>query len=313
MRLTIRAALLAATALLSLPAMAEDAKPAKANAAAKAAESAPVKDYTILKVNGEDIKNSEVVDAWKGLFPTGSAPDFNAFDENIRQNVLRGIVSEKLIYKEAVAAGADKNPDVQKRIANMQKQIVMQAFMEQKAKSLVTDDQAKTEYDKRLAATKGQDELKARHILVASEEEAKKIAEQIKKGGDFEKIAKEKSVDKGSSAKGGELGWFTKDKMVPEFANAADKLKKGEVSAPVKTDFGWHIIRLEDRRPVQLATFDDMKDSIKAELANKAVDAYVEGLVKKADVKYYAADGKEKPLTATVEPAAGEDKKTEKK
>ncbi len=323
---TIRALLLAATALTAFPALAQDAKPDAAPAAKPAAEKPADagKDFTVIKMGSDEIKNSEVVDIWKGLFPGGSAPDFNSFDENIRQNVLRGVISERLIYNEAVKAGVDKDPEVKKRIAAVEKQVVMQSFMEQKAKDLVTDEQLKAAYAEKTAAAKGQEEVKARHILVASEDEAKKISEQLKKskGADFEKLAKEKSTDKGSGANGGELGWFTKDKMVPAFAEAAFKLKKGEISDPVKSDFGWHIIQLEDRRPLQVASFDDMKESLKSEVANKAVQNYVEGLLKKADIKYYSPDGKEKPFPTSLaapakadkaEPAEKAEKKEEKK
>jgi peptidyl-prolyl cis-trans isomerase C len=306
--------LLAATALIAFPAFADepkeadkaDDKPAEAVAVEKAEKpAAPVKDYTVIKVGNEDIKNSEVIDTWKSLFPGGAAPDFNSFDENIRQNVLRGLVSERLIYAEAVKSGMDKDPEVKKRIAALQKQVVMQAYMENKAKTLVTDDQLKAAYAEKVAAAKGQEEVRAKHILVATEDEAKKLYDQIKKGGDFDKLAKEKSTDKGSGANGGELGWFTKDKMVPEFADVAFKLKKGEVSEPVKSEFGWHIIKLEDRRPLQIASFDEMKDSLKGEISNKVVQTYVEGLLKKADIKYYSPEGKEKPFSTALTPVKG--------
>jgi len=286
---------LLAAVMLAIPAFADDAK-----------------DYTVVKVNGEEVKNSEVLDTWKSLFPVGSAPDFATFDENIRQNVLRGVVSERLVYDEAVKAGTDKDPEVKKRIAQLERQLIMQNFMEAKAKTLVTDDQLKKAYDDKVAASKGEEEVKARHILVASEDEAKKIHDQLKKGGDFDKIAKEKSTDKASGAKGGDLGWFTKDRMVPAFADAAFKLKKGEISEPVKSEFGWHIIQLEDRRPVQLQSFDDMKENLRAELTNKAVETYVEGLLKKADIKYYDESGKEKPFSPTMTPPA-DDKKADDK
>ena len=312
MHQSLRAVLLAAAATLSLSAT-YVASAAETEEPAAAAPAVSGKDYTVIKLGSEDIKNSDVIDTWKGLFPAGAAPDFNGFDENIRQNVLRGIVSEHLIYGEAVKAGYDKDADVKKRIAAITKQVIMQAFMENKAKSLVTDDQLRAAYAEKVAAAKGQEEIKARHILVASEDEAKKLSAQIKKGGDFEKLAKEKSTDKGSGANGGELGWFTKDKMVPEFAEAAYKLKKGEVSDPVKSEFGWHIIKVEDRRQIQVASFEDSKEALKASLANKAVQGYVESLLKTADVKYYSADGKEKPFSKTmapadVKPAAGGDK-----
>jgi peptidyl-prolyl cis-trans isomerase C len=323
MKQTFRALLLTATAMFSLPAYAaEEEKPVAPAAAPAVVLEKPVapvavvaekladnsKDFTIIKMGAEEIKNSDVISTWKGLFPGGAAPDFNGFDENVRQNVLRGLVSEKLIYAEAVKAGVDKDPEVKKRIATVEKQVIMQNFMESKAKTLVTDDQLRAVYNTKLAAAKGQEELKARHILVASEDEAKKLSAQIKKGGDFEKIAKEKSTDKGSGANGGELGWFTKEKMVPEFADAAYKLKKGEVSEPVKSEFGWHVIKLDDRRQLQIASFDEMKEMMKSELANKAVQGYVEGLLKGANVKYFGADGKEKPLALTLLPPKAEDK-----
>lgn len=291
MKLTFRAFLLATAAMLASPVWAEDMKPAE-----------PAKDYTILKLNSEDIKNSDVQEVWKGLFPGGAAPDFNTFDENIRQNVLRGIASEKLIYQEAVKAGVDKSDEVKKRLAALEKQVVMQTFMEQKAKTLVTDDQLKAAYNEKIAGMKGQEEVKARHILVGTEEEAKKIQDELKKGGDFDAIAKEKSTDKGSGANGGDLGWFTKDRMVPAFADAAYKLKKGEVSGPVKSDFGWHIIKLEDRRAIKPPSFDEMKESLRAEATNKSVQGYVEGLLKKADIKYYDEAGKEKDFPRVLTP-----------
>lgn len=278
---------------------------AKADAAAEVkaakAEGKHAKDFTVLKLDGEEIKNSEAEEMWKGLFPGGSAPDFNSFDENIRQNVLRGIVSERLLYQEAVKDGFDKSDEVQKRLESLKKQLVIQTFIEHKAKKLITEQQLKTAYAEHLSKLKHQDEIRARHILVNTEEEAKGVQKDLKKGGDFEKIAKDKSIDKGSGAQGGELGWFTKDKMVPEFAEAAFKLKKGETSEPVKTSFGWHIIQVEDRRPIKVPTFEDMRDELQSEVSNKAVQDYVEGLLKKADIKYYGPDGKEREFSRSLQ------------
>jgi peptidyl-prolyl cis-trans isomerase C len=101
---------------------------------------------------------------------------------------------------------------------------------------------------------------------------------------------------------------------VPEFAEAAFKLKKGDVSAPVKSEFGWHVIQVEDRRAVQVPSFDEMKEGLKAEVANKSVQTYVEALLKKSDVKYFGSDGKEKPFSTSLSPAAkGAEKPVEKK
>mgnify|MGYP002781126181 CR=1 FL=1 len=311
------ATLLAATALVTASVFAQTATDKAPDAAAAAAaspsaapspaaiktsDSAPAKDYVIIKIGNENIKNSEVLDIWKGLFPGGAAPDFNHFDESIRQNVLRGLVSERLIYQEAIKAGYDKNEEVKKRLATLQKQVIMQAFMDEKAQKLVTEDQLKAAYAEKVAAAKGQEEVRARHILVGNEEDAKAIEEQLKKGADFVKLAKDKSTDKGSGANGGELGWFTKDKMVPEFADAAFKLKKGETSGPVKSPFGYHIIKVDDRRPLQVASYDDMKESLKAEVANKMIQKYLESILKNANIKYYSVDGREKPFSTSLTP-----------
>ena len=264
-------------------------------------------DYVIVKYNGESIKLSEAMETWKTLFPGGSAPDFKTFDENIRQNVLRGIVSERLLYKEAIKAGYDKNPEVKKRIEDMQKQIVLQSYMENKAGTLVSDADLKKAYDERLKTAGGVEEVKARHILVKTEEEAKKIVEQLKKGGDFEKLAKEQSTDKGSGAQGGDLGWFTRDKMVKEFADAAFALKKDEVSPPVKSGFGWHVIKLEDRRKAEPASFEESKEELRATLSEAAIENYVTSVLKGANVKYLDENGKELPFDAAAKPAAGGD------
>lgn len=317
MKTPLNAALLAATSFFAFSALAQEAPPAPsekpaesaaAPVAAKPAASAQSGDFTIIKIGSDEIKNSEVQDVWKNLFTGDTAPDFATFDENIRQNVLRGMVSERLIFQEALKAGFDKNAEVQKKIEAMKNQVVMQSFIEDQAKHLVAEKDVKALYNQKAKEAKGLEEVKARHILVASEDDAKKIAEDIKKGGDFDKIAKEKSTDKGSGAQGGDLGWFSKDRMVPEFADAAFKLKKGEVSEPVKSAFGWHIIKLEDRRPLAFASYEDMKESLQAELTNKSVQTYVEGLLKKADIKYYGADGSEKPFSRSLAPAAGGEK-----
>lgn len=264
------------------------------------ADNKPQKDYVILKVGKDDIHLNDVLDVWSTLFPGDAPPDFNTFDSSVKQNVLRGVVSEKLLYQEAVKQGVDKSPEVQKRLQILQKQLVIQSLIEQKTKVLTSDDELKKAYAEKIAAMKNQEEVRARHILVDKEEDAKTIYEQIQKGADFAKLAKEKSVDKGSATKGGDLDFFTKDKMVSEFADAAFKLKKGEVSPPVKTEFGWHIIKLEDRRKATIPSFEQMRESLTAEVQQKGVQAYVDGLVKGGDIKYFDPSGKELPFDATT-------------
>jgi len=266
------------------------------------------KDYTILKIGKDEIKRSEVEAIWKGIFPAGEAPDFETFDPNIRMNVLRGIVSEKLLYITAKEKGLEKQDVVKARIDSATKQIIVQAFLENQFKDAVSEDKLKAEYETK----KGQEEVKARHILLATEEEAKEIHKQLTDGADFDKLAKEKSLDKVSAAAGGDLGYFTADRMVPEFSKAAFSMSKGDLSEPVKSDFGWHVIKVEDKREKDMPPFEQVKDQLKEEVTNKVVQEYVQDLLNKTEVSYFNAEGDKQPFpkmpgaAPAPEPAAGE-------
>ncbi len=278
--------------------------------AAHADDKSAAKDYVMLKVDGDDIKKSEVDEVWKSIFPGNNPPPFETFDEKVRNNVLRGIASEHVIEKEAEKAGVQHSEEVKEHIATATRQIVIREFLKEKTDAMITDDKLKAAYDEHVKATAGQDEVRARHILVKTEDEAKDIEKKLKKGVKFDKLAKEKSIDSASGKSGGELGYFTADKMVPEFAKAAFALKVGEVSAPVKTDFGWHIIEVEDRRKSTPPTFDQMKDALRQDIGNKVVTEYVDGLMKDTKITVVDADGHSKELPApapqaTPAPAAG--------
>ncbi|MEI7669255.1 MAG: peptidylprolyl isomerase [Pseudomonadota bacterium] len=272
--------------IFAFPVFAEDKEVAK--------NPAPKADYVILKVGDESIKKSEVETVWKSIFPGGNPPAFDGFEEKIKENVLRGIASEHIIVKEAEKANIKNSEEVKQRIAAAEKQITIQEFLKIKTKELVTDEKIKAVYDERVKSSG--EEVHARHILVKTEAEAKEIAKKLKAGGKFEEIAKEKSQDKSNSGTGGDLGWFTADKMVPEFSKAAFALKKGEVSEPVKSDFGWHVIKLEDRRKATPASFDKMKGDLTQELGNKAVADYVSGIMKDVKVTIVDSNGVEKSL-----------------
>lgn len=260
--------------------------------AAMSEDAAAAKDYVILKINGDEIKRSEVDAMWKGIFPGGDAPSFDAFDDNIRQNVLRGLVSERLMLKQATDEGVADKPEVKQRLETARSQIIVQSFLAEKTKDAVTDEKLKKLFDEKAGKQGNQEELHARHILLKTEEEAKAILEKLKKGVDFETLAKEKSEDKASGVQGGDLGYFTADRMVPEFSKAAFALKKGELSKPVKSDFGWHVIKVEDRRKLPKPEFEAMKDQLKEELNGKAVQEYLNGVMSKAEIEYLGADGK---------------------
>ena len=261
------------------------------------ANSTPQKDYVVLKVAGEEVNKSEIDAMLKNIFPGGNAPAFETFDAKIKDNILRGIASEHIIYSEAVKSNVAQSEEVKKKIAESTRQIFVQEFLKNKSKELATDEKLKALYEEKVKSN-NQEEVHARHILLKKEEDAKEVHKKIINGGDFEKIAKEKSEDKGSGASGGDLGWFTADKMVAEFSKAAFAMKKGEISNPVKSDFGWHIIKLEDRRKAPVEEFEKMKPN----LLNKVVSDYVAELVKHVKIITVDEKGVEKELTPEALP-----------
>lgn len=250
-------------------------------------------DYVMMKVNNTDVTQSEVKSMWAGLFPPGSAPDLEQLEPVMRDKILRGIMTEKLLLGEATKAGIDRSPEVQKQLEEVKKKLIVKAFLDQKTGDAISDADLKREYDALVASTRNQQEMRARHILVATEKEAKNVKSQLADGKSFDEVARDYSKDPGSAKQGGDLGYFTKDKMVKEFADAAFTLKKGEVSDPVQSGFGWHIIKVEDIRKVTPPTFNEAKEPLRARLQDKKLADYIQSLVKSADVTVYDAKGKE--------------------
>lgn len=259
-------------------------------------------EYVIMKLNGQDVSSSEVQQLWEGLFPQGQAPSFDTVKPDMRERILRAVMAEKLIYGEALKQGVDKSPKMLAEFESVKRKIIVRAFLDGKGANLISDADVKREYDAMLAATSKEDtrEVRARHILVPTEQEAKDIKKKLDSGKSFDDLAKDFSKDPGSAAKGGDLGYFTKDKMVKEFADVAFSMKKGEVSGPVKSSFGYHIIKVEDSRKVSPPTLSEVKDEIRAKLQEKKLNDYIGGLVKSANVKTFDAKGKEVPFTKNL-------------
>jgi len=309
------APLLVSALILAFAAHAED----KPDAGAPVATG---KDYVMLKVNGEDIKKSEVDDAWKEagkyIFQGRDVPSLDSMGEPVKDKFLREMASERALYKEAQKEGIENSPDVQAEFEKLKRQAVIQELLKDKTKDAVTDDKLKASYDEHIktavAANGGRDEVHARHILVKTKEAADAIEKDLKAGKSFEKIAKEKSEDKATGAQGGDLGWFNPEKMVPEFTAGLMKLKKGEISAPVKTDFGWHIIQMEDSRSLPAPPFSDVKGALKQEVGNKAIGEYVNTVMKSVKITKLDPSGHETDIPSVVPekkesaPAAKDDK-----
>jgi len=261
-------------------------------------------DYVLMKVNSQDVTKTEVDRMWGGLFPAGQAPDLSAMQPEMREKILRGIMTERLLLDEALKQGVDKSPAVQKDLEEVRRKLIVKHFIDAKTPE-ISDAELKSEYDKEVLRMKDQKEVRARHILVETEDQAKDAKKKIDGGKSFEEVAREYSKDPGSAKQGGDLGYFTKDKMVPAFANAAFAMKKGQVSNPVKSSFGWHVIKIEDVRPIQIPTFNEVKENLRQNIQDRKLEEYIRGLVKGATVTVYDDKGKEQPFNKELsKPAA---------
>jgi peptidyl-prolyl cis-trans isomerase C len=184
-----------------------------------------------------------------------------------KKEMLDTMVIRELILQQARKDGVDKSPAVADKVEDLKKRVVVEAFLKKKVEEQagITDADLQKFYDQNKDKFKTGEQVRASHILVKSEKEAQDIQAQLKKGGNFEELAKKYSVDS-AGAKGGDLGWFGKGSMIPEFEKVAFSLKEGEVSGIVKTQFGFHIIKLTGKRPAGMRPFDEVKDQIKAAL-----------------------------------------------
>ena len=206
-------------------------------------------------------------------------------EERKRDEVINYLVDLKLGAKAAAEAKIGDTPDFAARLAYYREKVLLDEYLTREGKKAVTPEAAKKLFDDTTKAMAPEEEAHARHILVEDEAQAKAAVDRLKKGEDFAKVAAELSKDPGAGKEGGDLGWFTKDRMVPEFAEAAFKLKKGEISEPVKSQFGWHVIKLEDKRTKPLPDFAAVKPQIDQYLERKAQQDLVLAMREKAKVE----------------------------
>ncbi|MDP9898841.1 foldase protein PrsA [Variovorax ginsengisoli] len=203
------------------------------------------------------------------------------------ENQLRDeVIAREIFMQEAQKQGLDATDDYKNQLEIARQAIMIRALFDNYRKtSPVTDAEVKAEYDKFVAANGGK-EYKARHILVETEDQAKKIIADVKKGGSFEDIAKKQSKDPGSGANGGDLDWASPASFVPEFSEAMVKLKPGEMTqVPVKSQFGYHIIRVDEVRDAQLPKLDEVKPQITQQLQQQKLQKFQEELRAKAKVE----------------------------
>ena len=274
---------LAMALLSSLPARADHANP------------------VLAKVNGSEIRQSDMAIAEEELGPSLEKMD----PATKKENLLAFLIDMKIVAKAAEDKKVEDSDDFKKRLAFARNRLLMDSLLANEGKAAMTDEAMKKVYDDAAKQITSEQEVHARHILVATEDEAKAIEEELKKGADFAELAKKKSKDPGASD-GGDLGFFTKDQMVPEFSAVAFSLEPGKISDPVKSQFGWHIIKVEEKRNRKPPDFDQVKGQIETYVSRKAQADYVAKLRETAKIERMdqPADTAPKPDAATDAKAA---------
>lgn len=264
LRKTLLAASLA-TVLFAAPAMAQDSKPAD--------------DTVLATVNGEKIMESDVRATQQGLPAQYRQYPFEA----LKPMLLDREINQRLMMMAGEKDGLASDEDVKKQVAALKRRVIAETYLDRKLSKAVTDEAVKKKYDEFIKTNVPEKQVHARHILVKTKEEAEKVIKELDGGADFAELAKKEST--GPSGKnGGDLGFFSKSDMVPEFGEAAFKLKPGTYTKePVKTQFGWHVIKVEEVKDGTQPTLDEKRKEIEAQLQNEAYHELVAKL--RADAK----------------------------
>jgi peptidyl-prolyl cis-trans isomerase C len=243
---------------------------------------ASAEDKVLAKVNGQEITEADIALADGDI----GGELANLPPATKRRVLVEYIVETKLFADAAEAEKLATGPEFEKRLAYFRQRALRDQFFDKSVKGSISDAVAKGIYDDKVKMMPQEEEIQARHILVPTEEKAKELAENIGKGGDFAQLAKENSTDPGSKDNGGLLGYFGKGQMVPEFEQAAFGLMAGELSKPVKSQFGWHIIKVEDRRQKKPPTFEEVKDRLLGSMAQNKAQEIATNLRGKATIEY---------------------------
>lgn len=259
------------------------------------------KEDAIASVNGQYISKKTLEELEKDLAQRsqGQAPAFP------KEKLIDELVQREILVQDAVQKKLDQSPEVIAQLDAARKAILTQASLQNYLKANpVTDAEIKKEYESKVGGANGT-EYKASHILVKTEDEAKKLIAELDKGEKFSKLANKNSLDAKESQNGGDLGWFSPSQMVAPFSEAVAKLEKGKYTkVPVKTQFGWHIISLEDSRKQAAPPLEAVKEQLTPMLQRQKIQTMVEGLRKQAKVEVLIPLKDEAPKTATPPPAA---------
>jgi peptidyl-prolyl cis-trans isomerase C len=270
-----------------------------ASAPPAAATATTAADPVLATVDGAPIRTSDLSLAAESLPPQArSLPP-----QQLYPMLLDQLIDARALLEAARRQGLDKDPDVQRAVQAAQDRALETALLNKVVRPQVTDAAVKARFDQDNAGKSGEPEIHARHILVADEATAKKITADLKKGGDFAALSKQYSKDPGASAQGGDLGFFKKADMVPEFSAAAFTLKDGEITpVPVHTQFGWHVIQVIEHRTSQPPAYEDVRDQLRQQMVQAAVQKEVTAARAAVKVEVFNSDGTPAKATDLAEP-----------
>ncbi len=237
----------------------------------------------VARVNGEEITRDDVVAAIQAL-----PAEYQQLPlETLWDPMINQVIDRKLVVAAARADGLEDSETYKAQMAELGEQVLQQVYMQDIMSADISDEELHAAYDAWAAdyeATGQGDEIHARHILVETEVEAEALVARLNDGEDFATLAEETSIGP-SGPNGGDLGWFRHDDMVPEFADAAFALQAGEISGPVQSPFGWHVIKVEERRTTPAPGFEEMADTLRAQLAEQAIYDRIDALRAAADIE----------------------------
>jgi peptidyl-prolyl cis-trans isomerase C len=262
---------------LALPVMAGAQTPPPTPAPA----TTPSPDKVLARAEGVTVTEGDITLAAED--PALSLPGMSEAQK--RDLLVSYMLDLKLGAKAAAAAKVGDSPEFTRKLAYFRDKLLLDEYLDREVKKAVTPEAARKLYDETVKTMTPEPEVRARHILVEQEDEAKKALARVKGGESFEKVAEELSKDPGSKGEGGDLGFFAKDRMVAPFAEAAFKLEPGQVSEPVKTQFGWHVIKVEEKRTKPIPPFEEMKEQVDQYLTRKTQQEVVLKLRQSAKVE----------------------------
>jgi peptidyl-prolyl cis-trans isomerase C len=251
-------------------------------------------DQVLARVDGGDVKRRDVTTLLSSLPPQMLEMSMGA----VYPLLLERLIDNKLVLSAARQASLQDDPEVKRKIQDAEERAMQEAFVRRALDAQLTDARLREKFAAFLKEQPAQEEVRARHILVDTEAKARDVLAELRKGADFATVARAKSTD-GSARDGGDLGFFTRGDMVPEFSDAAFALKAGEVTKdPVKSQFGFHIIKVESRRQQPAPSFEATRDQLRSEMSQEILTEVVDGLRSKAKVERFTLEGQPLPPKA---------------